>query len=666
MGEGRLAEVARFLCGVFDRAPFGLLVVEDTAECLAANATFASRSQQTLDSTRFEGARLDLQVTSIADALRGAWAGQATVVETDEPPLVGRGQGAWCVHCLPLEVAGQRGAVLVYQDLTEHRLTIDAFQASEQRFRQMVDCAGDGIVVYRSGVLLYVNPEAVRLLGHDSPDEIVGRPVLDLVAPSEHAGLSARLADAEAGGGSSVFEMTFLCRDGGGFPAECRLSRAPVDEAEVGYLYIRNISDRKRLQVRRENARRVDALARLASTVSEEWQSWIVRARRIAGRLREKGQDPSALAILLGEFGEVLDGAQARAASLSVCVTSESFDTETAELEAIVASAVGSLHHDADTLLNLAPTGRERSGSPGGLSIDLEPCNWPVRGPVRALGEAIAELARAVHRARRPDSTLRVGGRRGPDTRLRPPSYLLRIASELGSDSDVPRSHGPPVALPFASWEVGKDMLLLAAFSTLQTHGAWVDVHSGTQGGLWFEVELPLVKTEASGPESVGRHTSSPKEPVLVDDPDGGEEPAITRRSEAIAESTSLANATSRSVPRVLVCDDERRLVTLTAGLLTEYGYDVVSVPSGAEAVQQVASQPVDVVVLDVNLPGEDALNIIAQLNSQRPVPIILSSGYAEDDVDPRLLEAPSVKAFLSKPYGVDTLVAMIERVRAG
>jgi CheY-like chemotaxis protein len=113
-----------------------------------------------------------------------------------------------------------------------------------------------------------------------------------------------------------------------------------------------------------------------------------------------------------------------------------------------------------------------------------------------------------------------------------------------------------------------------------------------------------------------------------------------------------------------LICDDEARLVALTAGLLREFGFEVLTVRSGRDAIKAVAAHPVDVIVLDVNLPGEDAREIVTSLQSIREVFVVLSSGYTEEDVDPMLLQESAVKAFLSKPYTVDVLVQTIDRVR--
>jgi PAS domain S-box-containing protein len=58
-----------------------------------------------------------------------------------------------------------------------------ALQDSEQRFRTLIEWTPEAIAVHRDGKMLYLNPAAVKLFGASSAQEIVGKPMMDLVAP---------------------------------------------------------------------------------------------------------------------------------------------------------------------------------------------------------------------------------------------------------------------------------------------------------------------------------------------------------------------------------------------------------------------------------------------------------------------------------------------------
>jgi len=135
-------------------------------------------------------------------------------------------------------------------------------------------------------------------------------------------------------------------------------------------------------------------------------------------------------------------------------------------------------------------------------------------------------------------------------------------------------------------------------------------------------------------------------------------------QADPLTISTAAPSAAHSAGPtRVLICDDESRLVTLTAGLLREFGYEVLTVKCGEDAIERISRESVDVVILDVNLPGEDTLSVARRLIENNVPAIVLSSGFTEEDVESDLLLLPGVRAFLAKPYGIDALSATIRRV---
>jgi len=75
---------------------------------------------------------------------------------------------------------GIRGVV---RDITEQKLVEAALRESEERYRRLVELSPEAIVVHSQGKFLYVNPAAQKLWGAASPEELIGKPVLDVVHP---------------------------------------------------------------------------------------------------------------------------------------------------------------------------------------------------------------------------------------------------------------------------------------------------------------------------------------------------------------------------------------------------------------------------------------------------------------------------------------------------
>lgn len=112
---------------------------------------------------------------------------------------------------------------------------------------------------------------------------------------------------------------------------------------------------------------------------------------------------------------------------------------------------------------------------------------------------------------------------------------------------------------------------------------------------------------------------------------------------------------------RVLVVDDDPRILKTLEVNLRARGFEVVLAPSGEEALVLAARHHPDVVILDLGLPGMDGLDVVAGLRGWSTVPIIILSGR---DAELAKVEALDLGAddYLTKPFGMDELFA---RVRA-
>lgn len=101
----------------------------------------------------------------------------------------------------------------------------------------------------------------------------------------------------------------------------------------------------------------------------------------------------------------------------------------------------------------------------------------------------------------------------------------------------------------------------------------------------------------------------------------------------------------------------------LAAQVLVDRGHEVTQADSGQAALDHLAVTPIDVVVLDVNMPGLSGWDVLEQLTVNHPdISVILTSGYA-DEARALKLGAASV---LPKPYRLPELVVAVEQVIAG
>jgi DNA-binding NtrC family response regulator len=112
-----------------------------------------------------------------------------------------------------------------------------------------------------------------------------------------------------------------------------------------------------------------------------------------------------------------------------------------------------------------------------------------------------------------------------------------------------------------------------------------------------------------------------------------------------------------------LVVDDDDLILRVVAQILKRAGFDVLpaaSVPDARLAVER-SVQPVDIVITDIQMPGESGFALADELASRRPhVPVLfMSGGYAEDDPAVQAHLRPG-RAFLEKPFTERSLMAKL------
>jgi two-component system OmpR family response regulator len=125
--------------------------------------------------------------------------------------------------------------------------------------------------------------------------------------------------------------------------------------------------------------------------------------------------------------------------------------------------------------------------------------------------------------------------------------------------------------------------------------------------------------------------------------------------------SPAAAAATTQS-PHVLLVEDDEEISTLVARYLVGHGLRVSEVRTGNEALGVVEAGRVDVVLLDLGLPGEDGLAILRSLRSRHAIPVIIVSGRGEAVERVVGLEL-GPDDFVSKPFDFRELLARIRSV---
>ncbi len=121
-------------------------------------------------------------------------------------------------------------------------------------------------------------------------------------------------------------------------------------------------------------------------------------------------------------------------------------------------------------------------------------------------------------------------------------------------------------------------------------------------------------------------------------------------------------NTEAHSPHRILIVDDDPHLRELLGKYLLEQGLEVDAVENGSELDQYLCDNKIDLIVLDLMLPGEDGLSIARRIRLGSDIPIIILSARGED-VDRIVGLEIGADDYLPKPFNPRELLARIRAV---
>ena len=119
---------------------------------------------------------------------------------------------------------------------------------------------------------------------------------------------------------------------------------------------------------------------------------------------------------------------------------------------------------------------------------------------------------------------------------------------------------------------------------------------------------------------------------------------------------------------RILVVEDQDSIRRMIEALVQARGYQVTAVSSGAKAIDVALTDPPDMVLLDLNLPGQyDGFDVCTRLRADtqtRAVPVVIISAMDDDESRARATAAGAT-AYYTKPFSPIALLKEIDRLKS-
>jgi PAS domain S-box-containing protein len=518
-------------------------------------------------------------------------------------------------------------------DITDRKKAEAALRESEETYRTLFEVENDGIFLLNlDGTYQDMNPSAPAMMGYDSIEELMKRPVLKQTAPEENEDARERWNRALTGERMAPYERTFVQKDGTRIHTEVSLSllRDHAGQPKLLQSVVRDITQRKLAeetlkQANLELERAVRMKDEFLAAMSHELRTPLTSIlgltealqERVYGAITEKQH--MALATidengrrLLELINNILDVTRIGGKQLWL-------EKELCQLDDICQSAL----HKIGGMAEKKQQRVEFSIHPAGITVMADP---------RRLRQILVNL-------------LTNAVKYSPEHA----SLGLEAATDSGSDwvsltvwdtgmgiaaADLERIFNPFLQLDgsLARAQSGIGLGLTLAKQLVELHGGRLAVESRPGQGSRFTVWLPKsLETAPSAPEA------------------------------------AAGTALDRPKARVVIVDDDPFNIMVLDDYLQARGLEVFSFGSGPDFLEKLAEIRPDVVLMDIQMPGMDGLEVIRQVRSKADtylasIPIVALTALAMSGDRERCLEA-GANAYLSKPISLKETMKEIKRL---
>jgi PAS domain S-box-containing protein len=533
-------------------------------------------------------------------------------------------------------------------DITERKQTQGALSESEETYRALFENANDAIfLINPDGSYFRVNPRAVQLLGVASADELIGRASTDFTDATQKADIENRRQAILAGKHLAPYERTFIRADGTRVETEITLSKLRDQQGNIKLIQslVRDITARKHAeQALRESRDQLIILNQALERASRSKDEFLANMSHelrtplngilgmseillegIRGPLNERQQKmveviDSSGRHLLNLINDVLDLSKIEAEKFDlslenvsvsdVCQASLNFIKEPSTKKGVIVNFVpdpGVINFRADArrlkqiLVNLLSNAVKFT---------------PFQGKVTLMVKSDLEQ-NIVH-----FSVSDTGIGIAPDDMQRLFQPFTQVDSSL-----TRRNEGTGLGLALVK-------------RLVELHGGAISVTSEIGRGSCFTVSLPW-------------RSDAPLEDLS------------TSTVPAMPANQPASNTVPGKLGTILLAEDNETNIMTLGDYLEIKGYQMVYARDGRDALEKVAEIFPDLILMDIQMPEIDGLEVIRRLRGDPRfvnVPIVALTALAMEGDKERCLEAGATD-YVSKPVSLMQLTELIREL---
>ncbi len=499
------------------------------------------------------------------------------------------------VRARVIHSGGERLRVTVIRDISEQKAAERALARSEERLRNLIEQAADGIVVSDAeGRIEEVNQAFCAFLERDRAD-IVGRSIGELMDPDELAREPLEL-ERLAAGERLTRERTFLTKAGATVPTEISATALSDGRLQGIVRDIRQRREREQLERKFFQAQKMESVGRLAGGIAHDFNNLLMIILGSAELIRADKGNTDKLAT---DIVQAADQGARLTRQLLAFSRQQVLQVKRVDLGAIVQRGVRVLRRligeDVALEMTVASDPLWIRADPAQIEQLLMNLAVNARDAMPHGGALTLEVAREAERA-----VMRV------------------IDSGVGMDDETLSRAIEPF---FTTKEVGRGtgLGLSTVFGVVRQSGGEMQIQSAPGEGTAVQISFPIADQPESPP------------PLAQATPEGGVAEALT----------------------VLLVEDDPDVRSTIALLLEREGHHVLQASGPAQARAQLAEHgdAIGVMITDVVMPGESGRALADEMATARPdLKILFASGYTDDEIE-RVLGTDRPVRLLRKPF---------------
>jgi PAS domain S-box-containing protein len=516
--------------------------------------------------------------------------------------------------------AGQSAVQVCLRDITERKRVDEALRESEEKYRLVVENAGDAIVVAQNGIVRFVNPRAREIAGYEDGD-LKSRPFLDFIHPDDRRMVAQRYVDRLKGEPlRDPYHFRVMAKDGSTIWVEVKAVFINWEGMPATLNFVSDITTKRRIEEELLKIEKLGSISILAGGLAHDFNNiltaimgnisvakmYLTAQDRVFDRLSDAEK---ACLRAQGLTQQLLTFAKGASPVKKLCALSEL-------LQESCQFAIG--------------------GSKARCEFSLPPDLWATEIDEGQINQVLHNLVINAEHAMPHGGVVSVSAENTVITEenslpLQDGKYVKVSIKDRGIG--IPEQHLSKIFDPyFTTKHRGSGLGLATSYSIIKNHDGLITVESELGVGTTFDVFLP------ASPKAISPNKHEPDRLV------GGE-------------------------GKILFMDDEEPIRNLAAEMLSLLGYEVVLAKDGDEALNlylaaKESAKPFSAVIMDLTVPGGmGGKETIRRLQELDPaVKAIVSSGYSNDPVMAEY-EKHGFGGVVVKPFGIKEVSEALKRV---